>query len=205
MVKVQVNGGSLFLDSGQTFHLPMEDFLKHAQIQHFSVPCKSNHSDCMDVYNNLHDFDIFVLNFTYPDRFAIWLDDLRIEMSVSRQIEGMLPLPRFEANADFLEEKISIYKDLHYGYFTNVQYNEQATNMMVDSCIALLKKHNKKFILSTCHPLQLLDQDQSYWLYPWNKSIYKNLNTDYDGHLDKDGLKLLAENIFNFGIINKTW
>jgi hypothetical protein len=210
MLKIQVNGGSLFLDESQQIHLPLEQHLKDAHVEHFSIPGKSNQSIVMDVYEHINKFDIFVLNFTFTDRFPLWLDDYQFEMSMGRIIPGMLPLPKFEANADFLEETIIKFTKMYYKYFCNIEYNNKFNNMLVDSCILLLKQHNKKFILSNCQALNIIDPERQYWYNDPTASVYdsttwtKFLDKQF-GHLPKQHFDLLSQEIFEFGIQNNIW
>jgi len=209
MVRIQVNGGSLFLDSSQQVHLPLAQNIKDAHIEHFSVPCKSNQSVVMDVYQNIDNFDIFVLNFTFSDRFPLWLDDYLIEISANRRIPGLLPLPKFEANADFLEDVIGTFTKMHYQYFCNLEYNNSFSNMLVDNCISMLKQHGKKFILSNCEPLNLHDTDRQYWYNDPKSSVYKSKTwckfLDSQGHLPEQYLQHLSQDIFEFGERNNLW
>jgi len=197
------------LDSNQQLHLPLEQNLKEAQVEHFSVPAKSNQSIVMDVYKNIDKFDIFVLNFTYADRFPLWIDDHQIEMSAGRIISGMLPLPKFVKNANFLEDNIEKFKKMYYQYFCNMDYNSMFTNMLVDSCIALLKQHNKKFILSTCEPLNIRESESEYWYNKPTQSIYDSKTwskfLDDQGHLPEQDLYRLSREIFEFGSAKKLW
>lgn len=210
MVKIQINGGSLFLNDNQTQYLPMEKFLPHCEIEHVSVPAKSIHSIVMDVYNNLGKFDVFVLNFTMSDRFHLWVDDCRFEMSVGRDVDGMLPLPKFKNNADFLESKIRDFKDNYYKYFANIEYNVEYSKMLIDSCISILDQNNKKYILSTCEPFEnLISKGNQHWICAPEKGVYSvqllEKHTDSNGHLNSSHLANLASLFSEFGKEKKLW
>ena len=210
MVKIQINGGSLFLNDKQTQHLPLEKFLPNFAIEHVSVPAKSIHSVVIDVYNNLQKFDIFVLNFTFSDRFNLWLDDYRLEMSLGRKVDRMLPLPKFKDNADFLEAKIQEFKDNYYKYFANMEYNIEYSKMLIDSCISILDQHNKKYILSNSEKFRnLLSEKNQYWINDPKQSIYSTellkKHVDNNGHLDDDHLESLANRFFEFGKQKNLW
>ena len=163
----------------------------------------------MDVYQNIDKFDIFVLNFTFADRFPLWLDNHLIEMSASRNIPGILPLPKFEDNADFLEDTISKFTKMYYQYFCNLEYNNSCSNMLVDLCVSLLKQHDKKFILSNCEPLHLKETDKQCWYNDPKLSVYKSKSWDQfldkQGHLPEKYLHHLSQDIFNFGVTNSIW
>ena len=210
MKRVYVNGGSFFRDTTQTISLNLEKYQSNIVTCNESGAAKSNETIALEVYKNIHNYDIFVLGFTYADRFPLLLGDHTIEMTIGREIDGILPLPKFVDNADFLEAQIQKYKDLHYKFFSNTEYNTLRSRFLIESTINLLKINNKQYILSSSGFVTGIEYTPN-WFHDPTKGIYSLTNKlwypyiDHTTHLNAQGLELLAEDVCNFGQKLNIW
>lgn len=185
MTKVYLDGCSLVWGAGLKSEEKLEHLLRsnhNISVDNFSQCGKSNHAISIDIYNNFEKYDAFIVGFTLANRFTLGHESGQI-MSIGPNF--VTPPP----NALLSYEKIlKDFKTNFYKLYYN-QYWENYSDMLIDSTLTLLEKHNKKVFAFTW-------EKRKTKLYKLsNIGISVPYSRQLDKHLDAKGMELLYNNI----------
>ena len=146
-----------------------------------SFPGKSNISICFDAYQHRSQFDIFVLGFTFSDRFGLRYQNQDLQFYAGSKGLGFDLEPM-----DLDISQIEIQK-----YFFSIfgpPYSNELSDMLIDTTIGFLKK------------------DKTTLAFSWEKRNTENLllypfisfkDRLPDGHLNHSGTKKLFDYLQN--------
>lgn len=148
------------------------------EVTNLSRPGKSNMAITLDTFNNIGNFDRFVLGFTYSGRYYLKFRNTDIDMLGTR-----FTLDKIN-DAD-LEEA---YVDLHKSFYTlyDSQHCNNISDMLVDNLLANLKLQSKKVFSFSWEPRKTTHQ----LFYP----VIRSIDRLPDGHLNAKG----TEKLFNY-------
>jgi hypothetical protein len=156
------------------------------QVLDYSRPGKSNMAIVFDTYQHFHNYDTFVLGFTYSSRFGLKYKDQNLDF-----------FPGFHGRGLALEpETLDIAQTEMYKYFYSVfgsPYCDDLSDMLIDTLISFLISQNKKVVgFSWEHRKTICHLE-----YP----LIGPSERFNDGHLNVKG----TEQLFNFlqNIINE--
>lgn len=149
------------------------------QVLDYSRPGKSNMAIVFDTYQHLHNYDTFVLGFTYSSRFGLKYKDQNLDF-----------FPGFHGRGLALEsETLDIAQTEMYKYFYSVfgsPYCDDLSDMLIDTLISFLISQNKKVVgFSWQHRKTICHLE-----YP----LIGPAERFNDGHLNVKG----TEQLFNF-------
>jgi len=105
-------------------------------VTNLSRPGKSNMAIVLDTFNNINNFNRFVLGFTFSSRYYLKFRNTDIDLLSSR-----FTLDKVETVE--IEE---VYKDLQKVFYTlhDTHHWDNVSNMLVDNLLANLKLQSKK-------------------------------------------------------------
>ena len=133
----------------------------------------------LDTFNNIGNFDRFVLGFTYSSRYYLKFRNTDIDLIGTR----------FTLDKSDTVELEEAYTDLHKAFYTlhDTQYWDNISDMLVDNLLANLKLQSKKVFSFSWEARQTTNQ----LFYP------VILPTDRlpDGHLNSTGTRKLFNQI----------
>ncbi len=148
---------------------------------------KSNYAIALDTYKVVDDFDLYIIGWTFNNRFEFDFDGNIAESSATRDGINFGNIP----NGEFFEKE---YKELQKRFFRYSSRFSMFSDYLVDSTAALLQ--NKKIIFFSwekrkCNTVLLYpqfsidcrQQDMPNWI-------------NY-GHLNESGMKLLSDIVIN--------
>lgn len=100
-------------------------------VTNLSRPGKSNMAIVLDTFNNINNFDRFVLGFTYSSRYYLKFRNTDIDLISSRFTLDTLEIAEIE----------EVYKDLHKLFYIlhDTHYWDNVSDMLVDNLLANLK------------------------------------------------------------------
>ena len=184
MTKVYLDGCSMVWGAGLESEEKLEHLLRsnhNISIDNFSQSGKSNHAISIDIYNNFEKYDAFIIGFTWADRFALGHENGQV-ISIGPNFEAPPPDALLSYEKILKDFKTNFYK-LYYN-----QYWENYSDMLIDSMLSLLEKHNKKVFAFTW-------EKRKTKLYKLSNVGSVHYSRQSDGHLDAKGMKLLYNNI----------
>ena len=195
MTKVYLDGCSMVWGAGLEPKEKLEYLLQsnhNISIDNFSQSGKSNHAISIDIYNNFEKYDAFIIGFTWADRFSLGYENGQV-ISIGPNFAAPPPEP-----CPIEYEKI--LNDFHKTFYKlyDIQYWENYSDMLIDSMLSLLEKHDKKVFAFTW-------EKRKTKLYKLsNIGISVPYSRQSDRHLDAKGMELLYNNIVkNFsGVLN---
>ena len=184
-MKAYIDGCSLVYGHG----LPREQSLASLfssigeyEVLDKSSPGKSNMSICFDAYQHRQNFDIFILGFTFSNRFSIKYHDQELKF-----FTGAVQSTGFELepeSLDFAHLNIQKYFYSVYGY----PYCNQLSDMLIDTTVNFLKKD--KTVIAFSWEKRHTETDLYYPYIPPEDRLP-------DGHLNRNGMTKLFHNLQN--------
>lgn len=111
------------------------------EVTNFSRPGKSNQAIAHSVYENINNFDILVVGWTFSSRWYLQYHKHNIDLLATRE---NIELP-FELDVDQLEQS---YRDLHRSLYSlfDITYWNRASDMLIDFAYSFANKENKKIV-----------------------------------------------------------
>ena len=183
-MKAYIDGCSLTYGHG----LPRNQSLSHLfsslggyEVLDKSFPGKSNMALCFDTYQNRHSFDVFILGFTYSNRFGIKYHDQDLKFFAGHHGNG------FGLDPEDLDQSHSMVQKYFYTVFGH-PYCDQLSDMLIDTTVNFLKKD--KIVLAFSWEKRNTEVDL---YYPYI-SIEDRLP---DGHLNQNGMIKLFHTLQN--------
>jgi len=183
---------NLYLDGCSFTHgvgIDITDRLAHLfeqagyNVLNFSRPGKSNIAIAQDTYNNSNNADVFVLGFTFSQRFHCKFGEYDIDLLPSNVA---WPIETEKMQGTEIE---NILNSLHKNFYLlfDINHWNSTSDMLIDNTLDSLKFKNKKVFAFSW-------QQRS----TQNKLVYP-LITDRlkDGHLNNKGTKKLFDLIQN--------
>jgi hypothetical protein len=174
-MKLYIDGCSLTHGQG----LPRDKSLGHLfesigkyQVTDFSRPGKSNTLISVDTYENYKNYDVFVLGFTFSERFGIKYQNNNLDFFPGFH-KGGLALDSQDLDLAHIE----VYK-----YFYTVfdrPYCDNFSDMLVDGLVSFLQSQSKTVIAFSWQPRST----QAKLIYPYIGPADRLL----DGHLNEQG------------------
>jgi hypothetical protein len=148
-------------------------------VLNFSRPGKSNIAVAQDTYNNSNNADIFVLGFTFSERFHFKYNLYDINLLPSNIA---WPIDSEQMQGTEME---NILQSLHKNFYLLFDSNHWSnlSDMLIDNTINNLKFKNKKVFAFSWQPRNT----QNKLVYPIIPDRFK------DGHLNDVGTKKLFE------------
>lgn len=185
MIKLYLDGCSLTYGHGLSRIDSLGNLFKTMggyDILDNSFPGKSNMMICFDAHQNRHQFDLFVLGFTFSNRFGLKFKDQNLNFYSGSSGHGVGLDP-----ASLDQEHLAIQK-----YFYTVfdePYCSDLSDMLIDTSINSLHAQNKKVVAFSW---QNRNTDNKLH-YPYI-SINDRLS---DGHLNAAGTQKLFDYLQN--------
>jgi len=115
------------------------------KVTDLSRPGKSNMLISTDIYENFQEHDVFVIGFTFSNRFGIKYYDNNLDFFAGYHNGG---LPLVETHGTQTQELNDSYNNV-YKYFYTVfgePYCDLLSDMLVDTLVQFLLSHNKTVI-----------------------------------------------------------
>ncbi len=185
MTRLYLDGCSLTYGHG----LPREQSLGHLfktiggyDVLDNSFPGKSNMMMCFDTYQHRHQFDLFVLGFTFFNRFGLKYGNQNLNFYAGSAGLGFGLEP-----AELDQSHLTVQK-----YFYTVfdePYCSDLSDMLIDTTMNSLRVHNKTVIAFSWQ-----NRNTDNGLHYPCISINDRLP---DGHLNVDGMKKLYKFLQN--------
>jgi hypothetical protein len=183
VMRLYLDGCSLTYGHG----LPREQSLGHLfseiggyEVLDKSAPGKSNMSIAFDTYQNRKDFDVFVLGFTYSERFGI-----------KRQGQDLKFFPGFRTDSFGLEpQNLDLaHLEVQKYFFTVFEepYSSQLSDMLIDSTVNLLASNKCLVLPFTWQPRNTDAYLHNFYFGPFDRLP--------DGHLNAQGTRKLFDNL----------
>ena len=146
-----------------------------------SLEGKSNPQIVHDLHNNIENYDIFVLSFTFSVRTVIFLQG-KYQLNI---LPG-IPNDWYGDKDDFER-----YKAFHAYYYANmnVNYIDTLSDFYVDGAISLLKQFNKRYIIYST------ELRNSKFLKEINQLEFVPEHLNYDKHFNEAGMLFWAEDV----------
>jgi len=185
MIKLYLDGCSLTYGHG----LARSDSLGHLfktlggyDVLDHSFPGKSNMMICFDAYQHRHQFDLFVLGFTFSNRFGLKFknQNLNFYSGSSGNGFGLEPASLDQAHLEMQKYFYTVFDE---------PYCSNLSDMLIDNSINSLHIKNKKVVAFSW-------QDRN----TDNKLLYPYISVNDrlpDGHLNADGTKKLFDYLQN--------
>jgi hypothetical protein len=148
---------------------------------------KSNYAIALDTYKVVDDFDLYIIGWTFNNRFEFNFDGIIAESSETRDGINFGNI----SNGEFFEKE---YKELQKRFFRYSSRFSIFSNYLVDSTAALLR--NKKIIFFSWEKRKC----NTVLLYPQFSKDYRQQdmpNWANNGHLNESGMKLLTDIVIN--------
>lgn len=138
---------------------------------------KSNMQIVKDLQDNINDYDEFVLEFTFSNRFVVFYEGKH------RRPLHILPHPA--DNFFATEEEYSRYTTFHKFYYQNMNldFTNRLADFYVDGSIALLKAFNKKYVIYTT------EERNSAFATEINQLSFNRELLNQDLHFNEDGMR----------------
>jgi len=182
----------LYLDGCSFVHgygLPRDQSLGHlfSTIGHYntldnSMPGKSNLAIAFDAYQHRKDFDIFVLGFTFAERFGI-----------KRHGQDLKFFPGFRTDSFGLEPQDLDLAHLQVQkYFFTVfeePYSGQLSDMLIDTTVSMLSNMGRQVLAFSWQSRNTDTQLLPFYFGPSDRLE--------DGHLNADGTRKLFDHLQN--------
>lgn len=181
MVNLYLDGCSFTYGVGLSVHQTLEAHFKDAgyNIINLSRPGKSNIAIAQDTYNHSSQADIFVLGFTFAQRYWFKYDTYNIDLLPSN-----VAWPIDDENGQGIEIE-KILTNLHKNFYLlfDSKHWENVSDMLIDNTLNSLKFKNKRVFAYSWQPRNT----QNKLMYPIITDRLK------DGHLNDVGTKKLFE------------
>ncbi len=151
-----------------------------------SRPGKSNMAMAVDTYNNWQHHDVFVLGFTFSNRFGLKYQDHDLDFYPGYQGQDL------DFGNDINGQELSESFKKNYRYFYTVfgyPYCDDLSDMLIDGVTAFLNQQQRKVIAYTWEPRQT----QHSLLVPFIGPEHRLP----DLHLNQQGMQYLYDLIQN--------
>lgn len=156
----------------------------HETVLDMSRPGKSNQAIVSDTWNHRNDYDVYILGFTYSNRFYIKFRDQDLDFhslsSFSISYQGY-----YDNNIEHVCE--TLHKNL-YSIYDSEFYSNQS-DIIVESTISKLLSL-KKIVIPFSWEKRKVDHDILYPVYNQKFRLSK-----LDSHLNKEGTKHLFDSL----------
>lgn len=186
MVKLYLDGCSFTYGLGLEEKDTLAFLFKQAGYEVFnnSRPGKSNHAIALDTYNNLNKFDLYILGFTFSNRYHLRIDNIEFDMSATRYTAKIPDKLRGSA-AELM------YQELHKNIYTlyDNNYWHEFSNMLIDNTLSGIKLTKKQFFVFSWENRKLINE-VFFPMIPTKERLP-------DGHLNKQGTLRLFNVIQN--------
>ena len=142
------------------------------QVTDYSRPGKSNTLISVDTYKNYKDYDVFVLGFTFSERFGIRYQNNNLDFFPGFHHRGF----------SFDNQELDLAHSEIYKYFYTVfgrPYCDDLSDMLVDGLISFLQRQSKTVIAFSWQERST----QTKLIYPYIGSKDRL----EDGHLNEQG------------------
>lgn len=152
------------------------------QVVDKSKPGKSNYAIALDTYKHIEDFDLYIIGWTFSNRFEFNIDGHIVESSASRADISFGEIP----SGEFLEKE---YNTLQKRFFKYSSRLDSLSDYLVDATGLFLKDKNKVFLSWEQR------RCKTNLIYPRFSKEYRQNDTPnwtQFGHLTESGMTLLA-------------
>jgi hypothetical protein len=149
------------------------------EVTNLSRPGKSNTAIVLDTFNNINNFDRFVLGFTYSSRYYVKFRNIDIDLIGTR----------FELDKSDQVEIEDAYTELHKAFYTlyDNQYWDNVSDMLIDNLLANIKLQSKKVFPFSWETRKITNQLFYPVMLPRDRLL--------DGHLNAVGTQKLFNQI----------
>lgn len=169
--------GSLFREKG------------HYLVTDNSRPGKSNLLIALDTYKNFLDHDVFVLGWTYAERFGIRYQNQNLDFYPGYHNQGL----------DLNNQDLDLAHNFVYKFFYTVfdrPFSDDLSDLLIDTLIYFLLSQGKKVIAFSWQPRNT----QISLFLPYLSPVYRQS----DGHLNSKGTIKLYEILQNLEWLSKS-
>lgn len=181
MTKIYVDGCSYVYGQGLDRHFSLGALL--GAIVDNSRPAKSNIAISEDLYEAVKvDYDYYIVGYTFSSRYCFSLNDKPIDIYSSND--------KYVLDFEHDEAKLTQLHNLYY-YFSDIKKLDQRSNYIIDSSIALLEQQNKKFVMFSWEPRNIINANKIFYPRQFISNAYCQSATNY--HLTESGMKFLAK------------
>lgn len=185
MIKLYLDGCSLTYSQGLDRQHSLGNLFKTLggyDVLDNSFPGKSNMMICFDTYQHRHQFDIFVLGFTFSNRFGLKFKNQNLNFYAGSASKG------FGLEPQELDQTHLAIQKYFYTVFDE-PYCSNLSDMLIDTTVNLLNANNKAVVGFSW---QNRKTDNNLY-YPYI-SVNDRLS---DGHLNVNGTKKLYDFLQN--------
>jgi hypothetical protein len=151
-----------------------------------STPGKSNTAMAVDLYKNIHNFDVFVIGLTYPSRYTFYDGDTPVHLTPgTNNIDLLTGHPMGE----FIETTYPRFYKVLWA-LTNSDEMRALSDFYINAIIRLLEDNKKQYVIYSWEALACTNKN--YFVPRFHTITQYRLP---DGHLNEQGMTELANTI----------
>ena len=174
-MRLYLDGCSLVYGHGLPRDQSLYHLFKHNSkyaVTDQSRPAKSNITVAVDVHNAWQDHDIFVVGWTFADRFGIKYNDVNLDFYPGRNLKET-------------KNTTDAFTENHKYFYTifGPPFSSDLSNMLIDGLHAFLTSNNKTVVFFSWESRSVSCDIKYPYILPSQR-----LN---DGHLDQNGTRYL--------------